>query len=60
MLRQIEVLKAEEQRLAQEKKERAKLMMLEVEDANKNAITVKESKKKEEKDLEQKIVEYNR
>ena len=35
-------------------------MMAEVEDANRKAIEVKESKKKEEKDLDQKIVEYNR
>jgi hypothetical protein len=34
--------------------------MLEVEEANKRASTVKESKKKEEKDLEMKIVEYNK
>ena len=34
--------------------------MAEVEDANKKAIEVKDSKKKEEKDLEAKIVEYNR
>lgn len=34
--------------------------MAEVEEANRRAIYVKESKKKEEKDLEQQIVEYNR
>lgn len=34
--------------------------MMEVEDANKKAIDVKEYKKKEEKDLEMKIVEYNK
>ena len=34
--------------------------MNEVEDANKKAIDVKDSKKKEEKDLEMKIVDYNR
>lgn len=34
--------------------------MSEVEDANKRAIDVKDSKKKEEKDLEMKIVDYNR
>ena len=34
--------------------------MSEVEQANKKAIEVKEFKKKEEKDLEQKIVEYNK
>ena len=34
--------------------------MSEVEQANKKAIEVKEYKKKEEKDLEQKIVEYNK
>jgi hypothetical protein len=34
--------------------------MQEVEQANKNAIVVKDSKKLEEKTLEQKIVEYNK
>ena len=60
MLRQIEILKEEEVKQAQEKKERAKVLMHEVEAANKRAIDVKESKKKEEKDLELKIVEYNK
>lgn len=35
-------------------------MMNEVEEANKKAINIKEYKKKEEKDLEMKIVDYNR
>ena len=35
-------------------------MMGEVEEANKCAIEVKENRKKDEKDLEQQIVEYNR
>jgi Trichohyalin-plectin-homology domain len=34
--------------------------MAEVEEANKRAVDVKDYKKKEEKDLEQKIVDYNR
>ncbi len=34
--------------------------MSEVEDSNKRAIEIKESKKKEEKVLEMKIVEYNK
>jgi len=34
--------------------------MMEVEDANKRAIDVKDYKKKEEKDLEMKIVDYNK
>jgi len=34
--------------------------MSEVEDANKKAIEVKEEKKTEEKQLEMKIVDYNR
>jgi len=34
--------------------------MLEVEEANKRAIQAKDVKKKEEKDLEMKIVDYNR
>lgn len=33
--------------------------MAEVEESNKRAIDIKEVKKKEEKDLEKKIVEYN-
>ena len=60
MMRQIEVLKVEEVRQADQKRVRAKQMMGEVEEANKRAIDVKDSKKKEEKDLDQKIVEYNR
>lgn len=60
MLKHIENLKQEEIKAAQEKKARAKVMMGEVEVSNKAAITVKESKKKEEKDLEQKIVDYNK
>lgn len=34
--------------------------MAEVEESNRKAIDIKESKKKEEKDLEMKIVEYNK
>jgi hypothetical protein len=34
--------------------------MNEVEDANRRAIDIKDYKKKEEKDLEMKIVDYNR
>ena len=34
--------------------------MSEVEEANRRAIDIKESKKKDEKDLEMKIVDYNR
>ena len=60
MMRQIEQLKSEEQRMQHEKKQRAALMMNEVEDANKKAITIKDGKKKEEKDLEMKIVDYNK
>ena len=45
---------------AVEKKDRVQKIMNEVEEANKRAIDVKEGKKKEEKDLEMKIVEYNR
>lgn len=42
------------------KKERAKVLMMEVEESNKRAIDIKDVKKKEEKDLEMKIVEYNK
>jgi hypothetical protein len=34
--------------------------MLEVEDANRRAIDMKTSKQREEKNLEQKIVDYNK
>jgi hypothetical protein len=34
--------------------------MQEVEDANKQAIGIKDGRKKEEKDLEMKIVDYNK
>lgn len=34
--------------------------MVEVEEANKRAIDMKDIKKKEEKDLDSKIVEYNK
>ncbi len=60
MLRQIEQLKQEEVKQAVEKKDRVNKLMNEVEEANKRAIDVKDGKKKEEKDLEMKIVEYNR
>ena len=49
MLRQIEQLKEEEVRQAHEKKNRVQKLMGEVEDANKQAINVKEGKKTEEK-----------
>lgn len=35
-------------------------MMVEVEESNKRAIDVKDGKKREEKDLEMKIVDYNK
>jgi len=35
-------------------------MMAEVEESNKRAIDAKDSKKKEERDLDQKISEYNK
>ena len=34
--------------------------MLEVEESNKRAIDAKDGKKKEEKDLDQKITDYNK
>lgn len=60
MIRQAEQVKEEEHRQLQAKKERALRMMGEVEEANKRAIEVKDQRKREEKDLEQQIVEYNR
>ena len=60
MIRQAEQLKEEELKALHVKKERAVRMMGEVEEANKRAIEVKENRKKEEKDLEQQIVDYNR
>lgn len=52
MLKQIQQLKDEEVKAAEAKKERAKVLMQEVEDSNKRAIDIKDYKKKEEKDLE--------
>ena len=46
--------------MAEAKKVRANALMGEVEEANKRAIDIKDGKKKEEKDLENKIVEYNK
>lgn len=60
MMRQAEQVKEEEHKMLHTKKERALRMMGEVEEANKRAIDVKDLRKKEEKDLEQQIVEYNR
>lgn len=60
MLKQIDQLKQEEVKQAHAKKNRANLLMGEVEDANKRAIVIKDGRKKEEKDLETKIVEYNK
>ena len=60
MLKHIDALKQEEVKMALSKKERAALMMTEVESANHKAIEVKGGKVLEEKDLEQKIVDYNR
>ncbi|CAI2366155.1 unnamed protein product [Moneuplotes crassus] len=57
ILDQIEQLKEEERRELEEKRETAKRMMHEVEAANQDAITTKEKKKLEEKELEAKIVE---
>jgi hypothetical protein len=60
MLRQIEALKAEEHAQAQVKKDQARRLMLEVEESNKRAIDGKESKKREERDLDNKIADYNK
>ena len=60
MLRQADQMKEEEGRQAQVKIDRAKVVMGEVEEANKAALVMKDSKKKEEKDLEMKIVDYNK
>ena len=60
MLKQAELLKLDEQKMIEAKKVRAQAMIAEVEEANKRAIEVKDQRKKEEKDLEQQIVEYNR
>lgn len=59
MMRQIEQLKEEEYRSAVAKKERAKVTMLEVEESNKRAIEAKEMKRLQERDLDQKILDYN-
>ena len=60
MHRQAEQLKTDEHKLVQTKKERAVRMMGEVEESNKRAIEVKDQRKREEKDLEQQIIDYNR
>lgn len=60
MLKQIELLKEEEVKQAHSKKNRATALMGEVEEANRRAIDIKDLKKKEEKDLEMKIVDYNK
>ena len=57
---QINQLKLEEQKEIEDKRITAQKMMVEVEEANREAIAEKEKKKKEERDLENKIVEYNR
>ena len=60
MLKQIHQLKQEEVKVAHDKKNRATALMGEVEEANRRAIDIKEGRKKEEKDLEMKIVDYNK
>ncbi len=60
MIRQAEQVKEEEKKMIEAKKQRALRMIAEVEEANKRAIEVKDQRKKEEKDLEQQIVDYNR
>lgn len=60
MVRQAEQVKKDELLIVAAKKDRAIRMMGEVEVANKRAIDVKDQRKKEEKDLEQQIVDYNR
>ena len=60
MLRQIDQLKQEEVKTAVEKKDRVNKLMQEVEEANKRAIDVKDQQKYQEKELEMKIVDYNR
>jgi hypothetical protein len=60
MLKHIDALKQEEVKMAIQKKERAAVMMQEVEYSNSEAMTVKGRRVQEEKDLEQKIVDYNK
>jgi hypothetical protein len=60
ILEQINQLKREEKKEIEDKRRTAMKMMEEVETANTEAIMQKERKKQEEKDLESKIVEYNR
>jgi hypothetical protein len=60
VLEQIQALKREELAEIEEKRKTAQKMMVEVEHANHEAISEKDRKKQEEKDLENKIVEYNR
>lgn len=60
ILKQIEDLKAEERRQAEEKLWQTAVLMGEVEVANKKAIDIKHHWVLEEKQLEQKIVDYNK
>ena len=60
IVEQINALKEEEKKQIIEKKEIAHKLMLEVEEANRSAISGKEKKKEEERQLEAEIVEYNR
>lgn len=60
ILKQIEDLKAEERRQQEEKLRQTAVLMAEVEVANKKAIDIKQQWVVEEKQLEQKIVDYNR
>lgn len=59
MLRQIQLLQEEEIRQAKEKAEMQEKLMAEVEDVNRRAILIKEDKKRQERDEDEKIMKYN-
>jgi len=60
MHRQIEQAKEADENAIREKQERAKKMLVEVATANDLAIKLKEKKKLEEKQLDDKIFNYNK
>lgn len=60
MARQIEQAKEAEDKAIKEKQVRAKQMLIEVATANDMSQTLKQKKKQEEKELDDKIFRYNK
>ena len=59
MLKQIQVIQEDEVRQGKEKMDFQNKLMAEVEEVNKQAILIKESKKKQEREEDEKIMMYN-